>query len=173
MFTEELQNHLKEMGWEKGRKKEQFDAFMEQHNYPESIREFIREYGGLLITELIDEKYKQNVINKISLNPLDSDGMNADSVAKDWASDLDRELYVIGLYSPENFDIAVDENGAVYFLGEYCYCISSNIYQGVEAIIRIDFGSQLSTDQPDTTNGKWFDIKGKEVDFASYVFKYK
>lgn len=99
--------------------------------------------------------------------------MDADSVAKDWESDIDRELYVIGLYSPENFDIAVDGNGAVYFLGEYCYCIGRNIYQGVEAIIRIDFGSQLSTDQPDTANGKWFDIKGKEVDFTSYIFKYK
>ncbi|WP_281979504.1 SUKH-3 domain-containing protein [Tenacibaculum mesophilum] len=171
-FTQEMQNHLKEFGWYPNRKIDTYDDFMEKYNYPEFIREFIREYGGLKILELL-EKSDTSVVNKTSLNPLDSDGMGADSVAEDYASDLGRKLYVIGLYRPENFDIAVDENGAVYFLGEYCQCVGKNLYEGLESIIRIDQWSQLELYAKDTTSGKWQDIRGEFVDFESYEFKYK
>lgn len=167
-FTQEMQNYLKEFGWYPNRKIDTYDDFMEKYNYPE----FIREYGGLKILELL-EKNDTSVINKTYLNPLDSDGMGADSVAEDYASDLGRKLYVVGLYRPENFDIAVDENGAVYFLGEYCQCLSNNLYKGIEAIVRIDVGGGIELDPKDTTSGKWYDWSGNLVDFDSHDFTYR
>lgn len=171
-FTKQMENHLKTMGWYPNRKITTYDEFMEKYNYPEFIREFIREYGGLKILELLDKK-DSTVVNRTSLNPLDSDGMEADSVAQDWSNDIGRKLYVIGLYSPENFDIAVDANGAVYFLGQECQCISNNIFKGIEAIIRIDVGGGIELDPKDSTSGKWFDWHGNLVDFDSYEFKYR
>ncbi|VXB82983.1 hypothetical protein FLAVO9AF_290094 [Flavobacterium sp. 9AF] len=171
-FTKEMENHLKTMGWYPNRKITTYDEFMERYNYPEFIREFIREYGGLKILELLDKK-DSNVVNRTSLNPLDSDGMDSDSVAEDWATDLGRKLYVIGLYSPENFDIAVDANGAVYFLGQDCYCLGKNIYQGLESIIRIDQWSSIQLDATDPTSGLWYISKDKTVDFDTYEFKYR
>lgn len=171
-FTEEMQNHLKEFGWYLNRKIDTYDDFMEQYNYPEFIRDFVRKYGGLKVLELV-EKNNTRVVNRTLLNPLESDGMGADSVAEDYASDLGRKLFVIGLYRPENFDIAVDENGAVYFLGEYCQCVGKNLYEGLESIIRIDQWSQLELYAKDTSSGKWQDIKGEFIDFQTYRFKYK
>ncbi|MCO6161664.1 SUKH-3 domain-containing protein [Flavobacterium sp. NRK F7] len=171
-FTKEMENHLKTMGWDPNRKITTYDEFMERYNYPEFIREFIRTYGGLKILELL-EKEDSNVVNRTSLNPLDSDGMGANSVAEDWATDLGRKLYVIGLYSPENFDIAVDANGAVYFLGQDCYCLGKNIFKGLESIIRIDQWSSIQLDAKDPTSGLWYISKDKAVDFDTYEFKYR
>lgn len=33
-FTKELQDHLKKMGWSKGRRVKEYDSFMEEYNYP-------------------------------------------------------------------------------------------------------------------------------------------
>ncbi|WBX76601.1 SUKH-3 domain-containing protein [Tenacibaculum ovolyticum] len=167
-----MQNHLKQFGWYPNRKINDYDDFMERYHYPEFIREFMREFGGLKVLELL-EKNETKVINRTSLNPLDSDGMDEDSVAKDWSDDFGGKLYVVGLYSPENFDIAVDENGAVYFLGEYCQCLSNDLYRGIEAIIRIDVGGGIELDPKDTTSGKWYDWSGNLVDFHSYDFTYR
>lgn len=170
-----MENHLKTMGWYPNRKITTYDEFMEKYNYPEFIREFIRGYGGLKLKTL--NKLQGDGILKemyrVSLNPLDSDGMDSDSVAEDWATDLGRKLYVIGLYSPENFDIAVDANGAVYFLGQDCYCLGKNIYQGLESIIRIDQWSSIQLDATDPTSGLWYISKDKTVDFDSYEFKHR
>ena len=170
-FTKEMENHLKSMGWFPSRKITTYDEFMEKYNYPEFVRKFIREFGGLKILEFLEKK-DSNVINRISLNPLDSDGMGPDSVAEDWSNDIGRKLYVVGLYSPENFDIAVDANGAVYFLGEDCYCLGKNIYQGLESIIRIDQWSSIQLDAQDSTSGIWYASKG-QIDFDTYEFKYR
>lgn len=96
--------------------------------------------------------------------------MDSDSASVDWSQALGRTLYVIGLYSPENFDIAVDENGAVYFLGEYLWCVGKNLYKGLEAIIRIDQWSQIQFNDEDNY---WVNPKGEKVDFNTYEFKYK
>ncbi len=170
-FTKELQDHFKKMGWSKGRRVKEYDSFMEEYNYPEFIRAFIREYGGINVLELIDERFKQSVVNNASLNPLDSGGMDVDSVAVDWSKDLGRKLYVIGLYSPETFDIAADENGAVYFLGEYLLCVGKGLYRGVESIIRYD-NKSLELDPKDPTSGIWRDVHANIVDFNTYEFKY-
>lgn len=172
-FTKELEEHIEKQGWFKGRKTNKFDAFMEQYNYPEFIRDFIREYGGL---KLIDLKPKHDINHlktmfRTNINPLMADGMDADSVAEDYASQLGRKLYVIGLYLPENFDIAVDEHGAVYFLGEYCYCLSKNLYEGLECIIRM-YNVSLELDPEDIRSKIWRDFDGKIVDFDSYEFEY-
>lgn len=174
-FTNELENHLKKMGWYQGRNVTDYDVFMEQYDYPEFIKTFLREFGGLKIKDLNPqydiEKFKK--MDRTFINPLLSDGMDSDSVAEDWSRDLGRELYVIGLYLPENYDIAVDENGAVYLLGEYCQCVGKDIYKGLESIIRIDQWSQLEVDATDTASGKWLDVRGKEIDFDDYEFQYK
>ncbi|MDI9310647.1 MAG: SUKH-3 domain-containing protein [Limnohabitans sp.] len=174
-FTKEMESHLKTMGWFLNRKISTYDEFMEKYNYPEFIREFIREYGGLKIKTL--NKLQNDSILKemfrISMNPLDSDGMEPDSVAEDWSNDIGRKLYVIGLYSPENFDIAVDGNGAVYFLGQDCYCLGKNIYQGLESIIRIDQWSSVQLDPQDSTSGVWYTSKGEGLDLDNYEFKYR
>jgi hypothetical protein len=171
-FSKELKDHLYKMGWKEGEKTSQYDAFMKQYDYPQFIREFIRNYGGLKIktlNPLHDSRLKDR--DRTFLNPFDSDGMDADSVAADYASDLGRKLYVLGLYSPENFDIVADENGAVYFLGEYCYCVGKDLYEGLESIIRIDNVS-LELDPVNTASGIWRDISGKKVNFENYQFKY-
>ncbi len=110
-FTKELQEHLYKMGWTSNRKITAYDSYMEQYNYPE----FIREYGNLKIKDLNIEGHLKDRL-RTSFNPLDSDGMDTNSVAKDYAIDIGRKLYVLGLYSPENFDIAADENGGTLML---------------------------------------------------------
>ncbi|WP_431166068.1 SUKH-3 domain-containing protein [Tenacibaculum halocynthiae] len=172
-FTEKMKNHLTEFGWSESRKINDYDVFMDKYNYPDFIKEFLREFGGIKLKTLNPiEKNKLNDRLRINLNPLDSDGMGKDSVAQDWSSDIGRKLYVVGLYSPENFDIAVDENGAVYFLGEYCQCLSNDLYKGIEAIVRVDVGGGIELNPKDTTSGKWYDWSGNLINFESHKYKY-
>jgi hypothetical protein len=172
-FTKEMKSHLENSGWFSGRVNNEYNDFMDKYDYPDFIKEFIKEYGGLKVEELLSIEKDSNVVNRISLNPLDSDGMGSDSVSQDWANDLGRKLYVIGLYSPENYDIAVDEMGAVYFLGEYCWCLGKDLFEGLESIIRIDQWSSLELDPEDTSKGIWKNIKGEIVNFDDYKFDYK
>lgn len=160
------------MGWEENRRTNKFDAFMENNNYPEFIREFVREFGGLQVKDLDKEGHLKDRY-RTNLDLFESDGMGADSVAEDWSLDLGRKLYVVGLYSPENFDIAIDENGAVYFLGQELWCVGKNLYEGIESIIRFDNSATIQLNPKDNYKSNiWNSRIGEVVDFEAYEFKY-
>jgi hypothetical protein len=170
-FTAEMKEHIKKFGWNPKRQIDLFDDFMLKYNYPDFIISFLQRFGDLKIHKLQDTN--SGIINTTIINPFKSDGMDADSVSYEYSSDLNQKLYVIGVYLPENFEIAVDVNGAVYLLGEYCWCMGKDIFQGIESIVRVDQWSSLELNPKNTASGIWYDIHGKMIDFEEYVFDYR
>lgn len=172
-FTEELQNHLKISGWFKGRRITKYDAHMEYHNYPEFIREFIREFGDLRI-KMLKPRSNSDLKDYIRANIDPSKlQMGEDTALSEWEEDIGRKLYGIGRYSPETFDIVFDEKGYVYFIWEYCVCVGKNIYDGIEGVIRGDTGGGMELDGSDPSSGIWYDFVGEIVDFDTHEIKYR
>jgi len=170
-FTQQLKQHLTNAGWNSNRKTTAFDSFMEEHNYPDFIRNFVRNYGDLQFRKLGAKEDDQR--NWIDLNPKEADGY--DGVLTGYVQDMGRSLYPVGYYKPEGMDIAVDDNGYVYLIGEYILCAGDDIYKGIEQIIRVDQRHMLSLDESNDTEIVWREFKnGKHqiVDLETYEFNY-
>ena len=145
---------------------------MEEHNYPLFVRQFVQEYGGIKFQKQFS-KLEKDKINVIEFNPLIAGGY--DGVLQGYAEDLGRALYPIGIYEPEGDDIAVDDNGYVYLVGEYCLCAGSNLFKGIESIIRVDQRNMLAIDESIEDEIVWTEYKDGQnfpVDLETHEFKY-
>lgn len=166
-FSKELQDHLKKIGWKPNANIDIYNEYMDKYDYPDFVKEFMSEYGSLRITDLT--KGLSPVTYIVDLDLFHSEKM--DGIADTYSKILDEILYPIGVYKPLSYDIAVDRNGGVYILAEYCYCYGKNLYEGIESLVRCNNKFSLELDPSNPESKKWRSMDGF-VDFDSYEFEY-
>ena len=113
-FSKELQKHIKNHGWNPNRQDSTNKSYMDEHNYPQFIQDFMQEYGGLIIDDFTPEiPVKSEVTNYINFDISKTEGI--DGISEAYAEQFRRKLYPIAHFTPESNDISVDENGYVFF----------------------------------------------------------
>lgn len=170
-FTEKLKKHLKEFGWSKDRNDSSQIELAK--NYPEFVREFLRNIGGLEIKKYKWKGVELRDVNRVIFGVSHSEG--TDGISAGYSEFLGRPLYPIGVYLPETHDISVDDNGCVYLLGEYCYCAGKDFYKGIENLIRGNERNMLELDPENDDEAIWLELTdngSQPVDFDSYEFRY-
>jgi hypothetical protein len=157
-FSKELQKHLKNQGWNPNRRDFTNKSYMDEHNYPQFIQDFMQEYGGLIINDFTPEiPVKSEVINSVSFHISNTEEI--EGISEAYAEQFGRKLYPIAHFTPESNDISVDENGYVYLLGEYCYCCGKDLYKGLENIIRMKVFDTLELDPRNDNDEIWLQYK--------------
>lgn len=172
-FTEELEKHIERSGLSHSQISIHDTSYMGDYNYPDFIRDFLFKYGGLTIAELIPKNQENQTVNKLILDISLTEGV--DGISGGYGEFLGVTLYPIGVLKPDSFDVAIDEKGFVYLVGEYLYCCGKNIYGGLENIIRRRAFDTLELDPTNDNEAVWLEYKdGKSrlVDLDSYEFNY-
>lgn len=173
-FSKELQKHLKNHGWKSNRKDFTNKAYMETCNYPQFIQDFMFEYGKLKISDYTPEiPVKSEVTNYINFDISMTEGING--ISEGYAEQLGRKLYPIAHFTPESYDVSIDENGYVYLLGEYCFCCGKELYKGLENIIRMRVFDTLELDPANDIDEIWLEYKNEKntvVGLDTYKFRY-
>jgi len=173
-FTKELDKHIEVTKTTiKDYSNELNNKFMENHSYPEFLKEFLLEYGGLEIPCYSKEHLEQIVVYRILISA--NFKHSSAEIPLAYSEVLNMPLYRIGRLIPENDEIVVDENGYVYLLGDTAYCCGKNIFEGLEAIFRIKVSDTLELDPTNDNDVVWLEYKNGEnrpVDLETYEFNY-
>ncbi|WP_298515140.1 SUKH-3 domain-containing protein [uncultured Kordia sp.] len=173
-FSKELQKHVKNHGWKPNRKDFSNKTYMEQNNYPQFIQNFMFEYGKLKISDFTPEiPVKSEVTNHINFDISKTEGIHG--ISEGYAEQLGRKLYPIAYYTPESYDVSIDENGYVYLLGEYAFCCGKELYKGIENIIRMRVFDTLELDPANDDDEIWLEYKkgiSTIVNLETYNFRY-
>jgi hypothetical protein len=173
-FTKEIDKHIEVTKTAiKDYSIELNNEFMENLSYPEFVKEFMREYGSLNIKKYYAKKDIIRDVNRVVFDISQTEGING--ISEGYGELLGKTLFPIGSYQPENCDIAVDEDGYVYLLGEYCFCAGKELYRGIEQIIRAKELNMLELDPSNDTEVTWLELtpSGSDVvDLETYEFNY-
>ncbi|MFN8315209.1 MAG: SUKH-3 domain-containing protein [Chitinophagales bacterium] len=162
-FSDKAKELLRFMGWESGRDVTLEELKLPYNDYPSFAIEFLKEYGNLRGN--CEKQSYTNVVNEIVLFPqLSKNFLNGDNEYPYYSSVIGRKLFPLGAYVPDGYYICCDSDGRVYKIGEYCYYVGKNIYEGVENILLMN---TLSSYQLDQDTGKWWNIRGEYEDLPS------
>ena len=133
--------------------------------YPDFVKLFLNEYGLLKVQDIdYKSEIQTYVASFIEFNPDISKGEYEDDGNIDYYSSiLQKELYCLGYYTPDAYDICCDAGGRVYMLGEYCYYRGNSIYEGIENIL-LGWDNTLQLDE-DT--GKWWNMDAEYVELPT------
>lgn len=159
-FNVKTKELLKKAGWKEGRKLDISKLNLPYNDYPDFIKDFLKEYGNLYgDCETIKLPYSEST-NKFDTEPaMPNDLLNGDNTFPYYQSIIGKKLFPIGGYYPDGYNICCDADGRVYMIGEYCYYRGKNLYEGIENIL---LGWE-NCFQLDEKTGKWWN------DDAEYV----
>jgi hypothetical protein len=173
-FTNRLIAHLKKFGWEINRHDQGHDAYMTSNHYPKAIQEFMQLMGGLDIQRMSKNGEEVPDSSRVIFNISLTDGVDNDPDS--YATFMGVELFPVGVYLPENYDICIDENECVYLIRDEVYCVGNKIYPAIEQILRGDFKDILELDPTNEDEPVWMaydNEKSKtEVNPTTYQFNY-
>lgn len=159
-FSEKSKKLLTEMGWKENRSVSIEELKLPYDDYPDVALSFLKKYGNL---EGNCEKQSYSaVVNTIHIYPeQDKEDLGGDSVYAYYESLLGRKLYPIGVYLPDGYHICCDFDGRVYKIGEYCFYVGKNLYEGIENILLMN---TIQSFQLDEDTRKWWNRDGKHVE---------
>lgn len=159
-FIDKVQEQFKKAGWEESRnvsEKYRNAGILRFESFPIFLKEFLFEYGDLIVEEINPSKSK--VINKLKLGT-EYAGYEEE---EDYKSDIEiygKKMFPFGFYDPDCYMIACDSDGKVYMLGDYTFRISDNFREGIEILITDDTSKDYFQFEEET--GKW--VKNKRWD---------
>lgn len=159
-FSEKAKQLLRKAGWFEGRNISIEELKLPYNDYPKNIIEFLIEYGNLK-GECETQDYTE-VVNKFFLFPeTNIEELEGDNYIPYYSSILKKKLYPFGATDSGNgYEICCDTEGKVYKIGEYCFCVGKNLYEGIENILLMN---TLQSLQLDEDTGKWWNMKGEYV----------
>ncbi|MBL7789580.1 MAG: SUKH-3 domain-containing protein [Chitinophagales bacterium] len=158
-FNKDVTELLKKAGWKEGRKVSLKELELPLDNYPNFIIEFLQEYGNLKID--CEKQDYSDVANELYLDAsIPKEKLEGDHYIPYYQSIIKRTFFPIGLYLPDSYDICCDVDGRVYKIGEYCFYVGKNLYEGIENILLMN---TLQSLQLDEDTGKWWNMKGEYV----------
>ena len=159
-FLKETEDLLKKAGWFEGRNIPIEDLKLPYTDYPPQIISFLQEYGNLK-GECEKQDYTE-VVNIFVITPETSlEELEGDNYIPYYSGIINKKLFPIGATDSGNsYDICCDAEGRVYKIGEYCFCVGKNIYEGIENILLMN---TLKSLQLDEDTGKWWNMDAKYV----------
>lgn len=133
------------------------------NNYPSFVKDFLQNICFLKVQDVaFKNEYQTYTPSYIEFDPMKGhQHYNADGDFTYYSSLLKKQVYCLGYYSPDGYYICCDADGRVYKIGEYCYCVGKNLYEGIENILLMN---TLVSLQLDEETGKWWNMKGEYVD---------
>ena len=159
-FNNKAKELLKKAGWKEGRKISIEELNLPFDDYPSTIITFLQEFGNLE-----GDCEKQNytpVIDRFYISPsMPKEYLIGDNDYPYYQSLIERKLYPIGAYDGNGYYICCDAEGRVYKIGEYCFCVGKNLYEGIENILLMN---TLQSLQLDEDTGKWWNMKAEYVE---------
>lgn len=157
-FSKEAKKRLEKAGWYVGRNVIS-QLKLAYNDYPTMAVEFLSAYGNLQI-ECEKQDYT-SVVNQLDTNPETPEHLlKGDNYHPYYSSILNKKLYPLGWYYPNNYLICCDVDGRVYMIGENCYYKGKNLYEGIENIFLMN---TLKSLQLDDDTGKWWNMQGEYV----------
>ncbi|MBK8445025.1 MAG: SUKH-3 domain-containing protein [Sphingobacteriales bacterium] len=159
-FSNEAKSLLIQMGWQASRKIPIADLKLPYSDYPSTIIDFLQEYGD--IEGYCEKQDYTEVVNELILYPeLGESELTGDNTYPYYQSIIGRKLYPLGLYLPDGYYVCCDAEGRVYKIGEYCFYVGKNLYEGIENIL---FMNTLLSLQLDEDTGKWWNMDAQYVE---------
>ncbi|OPC01940.1 hypothetical protein BAS10_18530 [Elizabethkingia meningoseptica] len=159
-FSDKVKQLLKKAGWYEGRNVPLEDLKLPYGDYPQKIISFLQKFGNL--EGDCEAQSYTSVINKFFLVPeTDSELLEGDNYIPYYTSIIREKLFPIGATDSGNgYDICCDAEGRVYKIGEYCFYVGKDLYEGIENILLMN---TLNSLQLDEDTGKWWNMDGKYV----------
>lgn len=157
-FSNKAKELLRKMGWTPGRRISLGELKLPYNDYPPAVIAFLQEYGNLE-GECEKQDYTE-VVNKIYLYPeTEKLFLEGDNNFPFYQSILRKKLYPIGAYDGgSGYDVCCDADGRVYKIGEYCFYVGKNLYEGIENILLMN---TLKSLQLDEDTGQWWGRNGQ------------
>lgn len=138
-FSNKIQDQFQKAGWSEGRDVSEIYEIEQFQEYPESLKEFLYEYGNLTILDC--KPYKSNVRNQLEILPEVSFLLTKDDDSFDYIYDLLRkDIYIYAYFRNDNYYIGSDIDGNVYMINDYCFLISDSLKGGIEKLLLDDWG---------------------------------
>lgn len=152
---------LLESGWFDGRnilKNLEFPI----EGYPLDAKKFLQEYGLLKVQDVeYDNEYQRYIASYFEINPMIGKGhYDSDGDFTYYSSILGKQIFNLGYFKPDGYYICCDVDGRVYKIGEYCFCVGGDLYEGIENILLMN---TLKSLQLDEDTGKWWNMDGEYV----------
>lgn len=153
---------IQKAGWHEGRSLEGKIGFSYEDT-PQFIKEFLYQYAELKIERVLHPSLKGKA--EIHLfSEMEPEDLTGDNDYPYYQGIIGKKLYPIGLYIPDGYYICCDVDGRVYKIGEYCFYVGKNLYEGIENIILMN---TLQSLQLDEDTGKWWNMDGDYVSLPS------
>lgn len=135
-FIEEVQQRFAKAGWYEGRNiKEEFETLPRFDEFPDFLKEFLYEYGGLKVETAT--KYSKGILDLTK--------------HKSWVKDnalIDDSSYYggmktfgIGDYHLDSAYCLCDEQGRVYMISNAPTIMSEDFVEGIEKVIMEDYSN--------------------------------
>lgn len=150
-FITDVENQFKKAGWFEGRSvKSKFDKISKIDQYPQFLKDFLYEYGDLIVPT--SAKHAKGTLK---LNSITSGFFNENSLINiQYYGNI--KTYAIGYYDLDNTTLECDETGKVYMSGDFPCLISDDFKKGIEKVIMEDYSNTL---QWDDEMEQWIEIE--------------
>lgn len=136
-FRKEVQEILKKAGWYSGRDvRDKFNDIYHFEEFPEFLKEFLYEYGDLVI-----ETQTEFAKGTLDLKAITSGFFSLDDLNTKAFYGKDLITYPIGYYSLDNTVLECDLEGRVYMDGDFPTLMSEDFKEGIEKVIMEDYSN--------------------------------
>ncbi|MCT3899932.1 SUKH-3 domain-containing protein [Elizabethkingia anophelis] len=160
-FSDKAQQLLKKAGWYEGRNIPLEDLKLPYDDYPQHVISFLQKFGNLEGDCEVNILPNSLSVNTFFLYPeMDKGELKGDNYYPYYQSVINNKLYPIGAYLPDGYYICCDADGRVYKIGEYCFYVGGDLYEGIENILLMN---TLKSLQLDEDTGKWWNMDGEYV----------
>jgi hypothetical protein len=156
-FSKEIKQLLREAGWHPGRNVKG-SYILPVSGYPPFVVNFLNEYASLKIDCMKHEFFSS--VDELLISPEEGKyEYEADGFYTYYNELLKTRLFPLGLFSP-TYNVCCDETGRIFLIGEYCCYRGKNLHEGIENIMRSDWGDSLDLDEETV---KWRNRAGEYV----------
>lgn len=141
-FKKEVQELFKKAGWYEGRSvKQKFDAIPRFQEFPDFLKEFLYEYGDLMIET---HKYEDDdVTAHLNTKSLLEGYFKINSYLDNPSPYNNEMIFPIAYYHLDVTIMECDLEGKIYMSGDFPALISNNFKEGIEKVIMEDYSDTL------------------------------
>ena len=153
---------LKEARWYEGRNIQDELSFNYEDS-PNFVKEFHYKYANLIIKRVDDPRMKGEAELHI-FSDVEQEFLKGEQDYPYYQGIIGKRLYPLGVYLPDAYNVCCDADGRVYKIGEYCFSVGKNLYEGIENILLMN---TLQSLQLDEDTGKWWNMEAEYVELPT------
>jgi hypothetical protein len=146
-FRKEVQEQFKKAGWYEGRNlQKKFDKIKNFKELPSFLKEFLYEYGDLLV-QTYDPEKKFNATFNLKAVPRKKLKIRSYLAGPNLPGNI--LTFPVGEYQQSHYPYTIecDKMGAIYLIGEFPAKFETNFKEGIEKIMMEDHSDSLDWDE--------------------------